>query len=81
MRKFFKFVLGMMFGAIIGSTVTLLLTPAQGSEVQDQIRARIQELIEEGRKAAAERRAELERQLDAFKRGETSTDEVKIKLQ
>ncbi len=81
MHKLFKFVLGMLFGAIIGSTVTLLLAPAPGAEVQDKIRTRFQELIEEGRKAAAERRAELERQLDAFKRGETSTGEVKIKLQ
>ena len=44
-----------------------------------QMRARVQGLIEEGRRAAAARRAELEAQLEAFKRGtpvvvETATE-------
>jgi hypothetical protein len=37
--------------------------------MQEQMRARVQGLIEEGKKAAAVRRAELEAQLESFKRG------------
>jgi hypothetical protein len=53
----------------------LLLAPSSGPDLQGQIRARIDELMEEGRKAAAERQAELEEQLASFKSGESLTVE------
>jgi gas vesicle protein len=53
---------GLMVGAVIGGAVGLLLAPQSGSDLQQKIRERIQMVIEEGRRAAADRRAELEAQ-------------------
>jgi gas vesicle protein len=69
MRKAVSFLIGVLSGAIVGAAVAILLAPASGKELQGRMRTRVQELIEEGRRAAAARRAELEAQLEAFKRG------------
>ena len=69
MRKTISFLIGLFSGAIVGVAAALLLAPYSGSELQDRVRARVQELIEEGKRAAAARRAELEAQLEGFKRG------------
>ena len=69
MRKTISFLIGVLSGAIVGAAVAILLAPSSGQELQEQMRTRVQGLIEEGRRAAASRRAELEAQLEAFKRG------------
>ena len=69
MRKTLSFLIGVISGAIVGAAVAILLAPSSGQELQGQMRTRVQELIDEGRRAAASRRAELESQLEAFKRG------------
>jgi gas vesicle protein len=76
MRKVFGFLVGLLAGAAVGTVAVILLTPYSGSEVRERIRTRVQELIEEGRRAAAARRAELETQLEAFKRGTSATLEA-----
>ncbi|HET89385.1 MAG TPA: YtxH domain-containing protein [Chloroflexi bacterium] len=74
MKKAFSFLLGVVSGAVIGAVAAILLAPYPGSELQARVRTRIQELIEEGRRAAAERRSELEVQLESFKRGTSSAE-------
>ena len=69
MRRTINFFVGVVSGAIVGATVAILLAPSSGQELQGRMRSRVQELIEEGRRAAAARRVELEAQLEAFKRG------------
>ena len=69
MRRTISFVVGLFSGAAVGVLVAILLAPYSGQELQGRMRARVQGLIEEGRRAAAGRRAELEAQLEAFKRG------------
>lgn len=69
MRKTASFLVGLLAGAVVGAVVALLLAPYSGSDLQERVRTRVQELIEEGRRTAAVRRAELEAQLEAFKRG------------
>ena len=69
MRKVFSFVAGVMAGAVLGSVVALLLTPESGGELRERIRSRGQQLIDEARRAAAAQRAEMEAQLESFKRG------------
>lgn len=76
MRKLVSFLAGLSAGAIVGIAVATLLAPYSGSELQRRIRARIQDLIEEGKRAAAVRRAELESQLEHFKRGTPITIEA-----
>ena len=70
MRNILAFVAGAMCGAIVGAVAALLLAPMSGSEMQEQARKRIDTVIEEGRKAADERRAELEKQLRQMQRRE-----------
>ncbi len=76
MRKGISFLAGLFAGAVVGAAAAMLLAPYSGSELQERVRTRVQELIEEGRRTAAARRAELEAQLEAFKRGTPVTIEA-----
>ncbi|MGD2143000.1 MAG: YtxH domain-containing protein [Anaerolineae bacterium] len=77
MRKAVNFLAGFFMGALVGGMLGLLLAPHRGTELQKRIRARLDELVEEGQKAAAARQAELESQLEAFRSGESLTIEGK----
>jgi len=76
MRKGFSFLVGLLAGAVVGVAAAMLLAPYSGTELQERMRTRAQGLIEEGKRAAAARRAELEAQLEAFKRGNAVTIET-----
>lgn len=58
-----KFFEGFIIGAVIGAAVALFMAPQPGKQTQDTIKGRIDLVMEEGKRAAAERRAELEAQL------------------
>lgn len=75
MRRLVNFLAGFFVGGLVGAAAGLLMAPESGTELQERIRARVDELMEEGEKAAAARRAELENQLEAFKTGQTLTVE------
>jgi len=53
---------GLVLGAAIGGVVGLLYAPQSGRDLQGKLRERAKMVIEEGRRAAADRRAELEAQ-------------------
>jgi gas vesicle protein len=76
MRKGFSFLVGLFAGALVGGIAGILLAPYSGPELQGQVRTRLQGLIEEGKRAASARRAELENQLEDFKRGTPVTLEA-----
>jgi gas vesicle protein len=76
MRKLFGFLTGVLAGAVVGAVAALLLAPYPGSELQDRVRTRIEELIEEGKRAADARRAELQAELESFKRGVPAASEM-----
>ena len=76
MRKIVGFLAGLLAGAVVGAAAAILLAPHSGPELQEQVRSRVLGLVEEGRRAAAARRAELEAQLEAFKRGTPVTIET-----
>ncbi|MEJ5198432.1 MAG: hypothetical protein WHX53_05880, partial [Anaerolineae bacterium] len=48
--------------AVIGAAAAALMAPREGPALRAEIRQRLEEIAEEGRRAAAERRAELEAQ-------------------
>lgn len=73
MRKMVYLMMGIVAGAIVGAAAATLLAPYSGEEMQRRIRTRAQELIEEGKRAAAARRAELQAQLEEFKQGKPVT--------
>jgi gas vesicle protein len=68
--KFLRFLFGVLCGFAVGWVAGSLLAPRSGREVQEELRHRIELVIEEGRRAAEARKAELEAELQAAKRGE-----------
>ena len=62
MEKTISFVGGFVIGAMIGEAVAVFMAPQPGEEFQKLIRERLDVVAQEGRRAAAERRAELEAQ-------------------
>lgn len=69
MRKMFSFLAGTMAGALVAGVAVLLLTPYAGEDVRGRMQSRFEALIDEGKRAAAARRAEMEAQLEQFKHG------------
>lgn len=67
MRKFSSFLLGAVLGALLGSVLALLLTPAPGKTLRQQTVGYFENLASEVRRAAAERRSELESELQKFR--------------
>jgi gas vesicle protein len=69
MRKLFSFLLGLLTGALVGAAIAMLLAPEAGEMTRQGIQLRMDQIVEEGKRAAAERRTELESQLEELKRG------------
>jgi gas vesicle protein len=67
MRKAGSFLLGAIFGGILGSAAVLLLAPGSGKETQTAIRERFANLRIELERAIAEKRAALESELQEYK--------------
>lgn len=63
-----RFLSGVIVGALVGAVTALLFTPQSGEDFQRVMRERAEQIAEEGRRAAAERRAELEAQFAQAKR-------------
>lgn len=64
-----RFLMGFLIGLVIGAVVVILTTPQSGKDLQQQARSRFDDIVAEGRRAAAERRAELENRLADLKSG------------
>lgn len=69
MWRALNFVAGLLLGAALGASLVLLTTPKSGADTRALVRSRIDGLLEEGRQAAAERRAELETRMADLKGG------------
>ena len=67
MRRMFGFMMGIVAGALIGSTIALLLTPETGEKLRKEIRARGEVLVNDVRNAAQARRIELTEQLESMR--------------
>ncbi len=63
-----KFLEGLLLGALTGATTTLLMAPRSGKDMQETIRQRLNLVVDEGKRASAERRAELESQFAQARR-------------
>lgn len=67
MKRILSFMGGAFIGALVGGTLALLLAPYSGTELRTQIQQRKQLIQEEVKRAALERRAELESQLETLR--------------
>ena len=64
MRKFLSLLFGLSIGAAIGALLVTFFSPVSAEEFRQNWRARYQRALAAGRKANAERRAELEKELE-----------------
>lgn len=69
MRKFGNFMLGAMLGGFVGSTLALLFAPASGERARTEIKGYFVNIIDEVNRAADEKRAELEMELQRLRSG------------
>ena len=67
MRRMFGFLIGVFVGALVGSTVALLLTPESGDELRAELRQRGEGFVGQIRSAADERRIEVRSRLEALR--------------
>lgn len=67
MRRMFGFLIGIVVGALVGSTVALLLTPESGEQLRGEIRARGEGFLSDVRHAADSRRIELQNRLETLR--------------
>jgi gas vesicle protein len=55
-----RFLMGFVIGLVLGAVAILLTTPQSGGDLQRRVRSRYEEIMAEGRRARAERLAELQ---------------------
>lgn len=67
MNRLLSFFAGVVSGALVGATIAILLAPVSGEEMRIQIQERSAYIQDEVKKAATERRAELQEQLSALR--------------
>jgi hypothetical protein len=67
MRQVFRFLTGIMLGALVGSTVALLYAPESGATLRNELRARGENLIDDVREAAQTRRIEMTNRLESLR--------------
>jgi gas vesicle protein len=68
MRWFSNFMAGLILGGLVGAVTALILAPDTGAQLRQDLRRELDDILTEGRKAAADRRAELEAQLAQLRR-------------
>ena len=67
MKRMFGFLIGVVVGGLVGSTIALLLAPEAGEELRAQLRSRGEGFFNEVRHAADERKIELRQKLDELR--------------
>jgi gas vesicle protein len=73
MKRVFSFLSGAVMGALVGSTLALLLTPASGDELRLKMQEQAQKIQQEVKNATESRRAELEEQLANLRKPQTTS--------
>ena len=63
MKRMFGFLIGVVVGGLVGSTIALLLAPESGEVLRTQLRSRGEGFFNEVRHAADERKIELRQKL------------------
>ncbi len=67
MRRMFGFLIGIVVGALVGSTVALLLAPESGEQIRGELRQRGAGFLADVRSAADSRRIELQSRLEELR--------------
>ena len=72
MNRIISFISGAVMGALVGSTLALLLTPASGEEIRTKMAEQVQRIQDEVKNATETRRIELESQLESLRKPASS---------
>ena len=72
MMGLMRFLTGFVVGMSIGAAIGLLFAPQSGGETVELIQRRVQGILEEGRRAAEQTRADAYARLSDLKEGEAS---------
>ena len=67
MKRMFGFLIGIIVGGMVGSTIALLMAPETGEELRNQLRSRGDNFFSDVRHAADERKIELRQKLDELR--------------
>ena len=67
MKRMFGFLIGIVVGGLVGSTIALLMAPESGENLRSQIRARGEGFFSDVRHAADERKIELRQRLESMR--------------
>jgi gas vesicle protein len=67
MKAVMRFMQGFLLGALLGASLVLLLTPASGEQLRQQMQAEARRIQSEVNQAAINRRHDLEQQLAALR--------------
>lgn len=80
MKKFSRFLFGAILGGVVGSISALLFAPASGDDLQADLQQKVKTIQSEIKTAGAEKRMELEQELQRLRAPvvEKETDEVSI---
>jgi gas vesicle protein len=68
MNRAISFLSGALMGALVGTTLALLLTPASGEELRTKMQEQAQRIQAEVKTASEKRRSELEEQLETLRK-------------
>lgn len=71
MSRGLQFFQGVVIGAALSTALVLLFAPRSGVETRQMIGDRVQDVVDEGRQAAEERRLELTAQFERLKESAT----------
>jgi gas vesicle protein len=67
MGRITNFLAGFILGGLLGGGIALLLAPASGENIRGQIQERVRQVQLEVKQAAADKRAELEKQIESYR--------------
>ena len=67
MIRVFRFLSGVIIGALVGSTVAILLTPSSGLVLRERFAQNANRITDQIKQAAADKRAELENELTGLR--------------
>ena len=67
MRRMFGFLIGIFVGALVGSTVALLMAPESGENLRGKLRERGQSFMSDVQHAADSRKIELRSRLETLR--------------
>ena len=76
MRRMFGFLIGIVVGGMVGSTIALLMAPESGDQLRAELRSRGETFFNEVRSAADERKIELRQRLEIMREPHAEPEQV-----